>query len=300
VISVSQKHRILFDDSAVNPSLSFLRDPSHTNLKGVVSALGNRLVFRHYQWSSMDSKTTENRFWKKQLARVSWTQEFEDNIWAVRKFLLEQEEASYLGEVLRYLPKGHSFNTIVYLVVGYDNIVFGEDVALNLSFWQFHADKRESVYYLIHELAHAGYFKYHDMPQLREMRSINDLLRVIRVLTHLEGMGVISAFRKRTVDNGFLDRDYQVLMNDAERKRRVEEYFRALTKLERNSRRMLKTQHLTVFNKMSGRKTRLWYITGCHMAQQIERSYGIETLRKLIIKGAEEFFRSYNKIKNHV
>jgi hypothetical protein len=291
-------HRIQFDDSALNPSLDYLRSPCKTNLKEVTSAPGNKLAFRHYQWSSMESKTSQSRFWKKQLDRTIWNQEFENKIRAVRSYLLGQREELWLGEVLKYLPEGHTFNTTVYLVVGYDNIVFNEDVAINLSFQQFHIDKRESVYYLIHELAHAGYFKYHDMPQLQKMRITSDLLRVIRFLTHLEGMGVLSAFRMRTIDNGFLDRDYQVLTNGHERKRRVTQYFKTLTRLERNPQSELKTEHLTVFDEMSGQKTRLWYITGCHMAQQIERNYGIRPLKRLVIEGAEEFFKTYSRIKN--
>jgi hypothetical protein len=212
---------------------------------------------------------------------------------------VDQKRKTWLSEVLRYLPEGHRFDTTVYLIVGYDNIVFKEDVALNLNHPHFHVDQRESMYYLIHELAHAGYFRYRSMPQLRKMCTNSDLLKVIHILTHLEGMGVISALRKRTNDNGFLDRDYQVLMDASERSKRVTGYFRILSKLECKPHLKLKTEHLRVFEKMSGRKTRLWYLTGCYMAQQIEKKCGIETLRQLVIKGADEFNKVFGEIQNH-
>jgi hypothetical protein len=49
---------------------------------------------------------------------------------------------------------------------------------------------------------------------------------------------------------------------------------------------------------MSGRATRLWYITGCHMAQRIEQECGVETLRNLVKKGYDEFFETYRNLEN--
>ena len=183
--------------------------------------------------------------------------------------LLNQAETKWLAEVLRFLPRGHFFNTTVYLNVGYDNIVFGEDVALNLNSRQFNLDKRESVYYLIHELAHAGYVRYHPLPELRNVKTNRELLKVVKFLTHLEGMGVISALKLRILEGGLLDNDYKILLNDAERVRRVGHYFRLVSKLESNLDKEVNESRLQILEKMSGKETRLWYITGCHMAQEI-------------------------------
>jgi hypothetical protein len=54
---------------------------------------------------------------------------------------------------------------------------------------------------------------------------------------------------------------------------------------------------LQIFEKMSGKETRLWYITGCHMAQEIEKNCGIEMLRKLVKLGSEEFFYTYRNLQ---
>jgi hypothetical protein len=47
---------------------------------------------------------------------------------------------------------------------------------------------------------------------------------------------------------------------------------------------------------MSEKETRLWYITGCHMAREIEKRYGVEALRKHGKLGSEAFFNAYLEI----
>ena len=241
---------------------------------------------------------TIEEFWSEQLSKIHWSPELESNVNAIKSYLLNQEEMKWLSEVLRYLPRRHFFNTTVYLNVGYDDVVFGENVALNLSFPKLSQDKRESMYYLIHELAHAGYVRYHPLPELWNIRTNRELLKIIKFLTHLEGMGVISALRLRILENGLLDNDYRVLLNDAERTRRVKHYFRLISKIERNLNKQVDKSHFQIFEKMSVKETRLWYITGCHMAQEIEKSCGIETLRKLVKRGSEEFFDTYRNLQD--
>jgi hypothetical protein len=148
------------------------------------------------------------------------------------------------------------------------------------------------VYYLIHELAHAGYVRYHPLPELWNIGTNRELLDIVKFLTHLEGMGVISAFRLRVSENGLLDNDYRILLNKTEKAKRVDRYFEIVAKLESNLTELDEPPY-RVFEEMSARDARLWYIAGCHMAQEIERCYGIETLRNLVEKGSEEFFKIY-------
>jgi hypothetical protein len=280
-------------------SLDYLRKPSDENLKRLISAAGNKLAYAHYSWSSSSSRMTIKRFWVSQLSKVFWSSKLERDVNAVKTYLLEQEESKWLGEVLRYLPENHVFNTTVYLNLGYDNIVFGEDVALNLNFHQFNVDKREAMYYLIHELAHAGYVRYHPLPKLEGIRTNKDLLSVVKYLTHLEGMGVMSALRLRISEDGLLDNDYKTLLNGFERARRINQYFDLLNKLKSDLNKKIDVSPTRVFEIMSGKETRLWYITGCHMAKEIEKHYGTETLGKLVKQGSEAFFKSFSEITDH-
>jgi len=297
-IDTSDKKQVVtFDDSGLEASLNYLQNPTDESLRLLASEPGNKLAYAHHSWSSFDSEATIEEFWSAQLSKVSWSAELESDVNAVKEYLLKQEETKWLSEVLRYLPKSHFFNTTVYLNMGYDNIVFGENVALNLNFRQFSLDKRESIYYLIHELAHAGYLRYHRLPELWDVRTNAELLSVVKFLTHLEGMGVISPLRLRIQESGLLDNDYRVLLNNAERAKRVSHYFRLLGELESDL-NSVNGSRLKIFEEMSGKETRLWYITGCHMAQEIENRLGTETLRKLVQQGSEEFFDTYLQLRD--
>jgi len=149
---------------------------------------------------------------------------------------------------------------------------------------------------LIHELAHAGYTKYHALPQLWKAKTNAELLSIIKFLTHLEGMGVLSAFRLRVSEDGLLDNDYKTLLNNAERMKRVDHYFKIFDKLQNNLEKRTRKPYAPILNIMSGQQTRLWYITGCHMAQEIEKHRGIETVRKLVKQGSEEFFNTFMEL----
>jgi hypothetical protein len=285
----------MFDDSGLKASFDYLQNPCAENLKKLVSEPGSKLAYAHHSWSSYPSKATIEQFWSTQLSKISWSPKLESNVDAVKVHLLEQKRTKWLSEVLNYLPKKHLFNTIVYLNLGYDSVVFGENIALNLGWQQFGLDKREAIYYLIHELAHAGYVRYHPLPELWDIRTNEELLRIVKFLTHLEGMGVISALKLRILERGLFDNDYKVLLNDKEKAKRVKHYFRLLNKLENDSK--VDELHHQIFEEMSGKETRLWYVTGCHMAQEIEKRHGVETLRKLVKQGSEDFFDTYLELQ---
>jgi hypothetical protein len=289
---------ITFDHSTIDACLGYLKDRTDKNLERLISMAGSRLAYNHQTWSSMGSRSTIKEFWKKNLEQTVWSKQLEDSINAVMDHLTMCQESQWLDAVLEYLPEGHVFRTTVHLIVGYDNIVYGEDVALNMNFKQFHVDHREVIYYLIHELAHAGYFRYRGMPELARMRSLGDLSDVVKLLTHLEGMGVTSPMKLRLEEGGLLDGDYKVLLNDVERNKRVRDYFSVLSRLEISRSQRLHGQGSQVFEQMSGRTTRLWYVTGCHMAQRIEQEFGVEMLRKLVERGHQEFFETYRSLEN--
>jgi len=294
-VNTGQKQTIVFDDSGLEASLNFLRSRSDQNLHEVVVAPGNKLAYAHHLWSHYPARKSETEFWSEQLSGILWSIKFERNIKSVQKYLLEQEKPKWLVEVLRYLPRKHHFSTTVYLNLSYDHIVFGENVALNLNSHQFSMDKRESIYYLIHELAHAGYVRYHPLPKLWNAKTNRELVPIVKFLTHLEGMGVLSALRPRIAEHGLLDKDYKILLNDKETTRRIRQYFRLLNQLEHNPDKKIEEHLEQIYDIMSGRKTRLWYITGCHMAQEIEKRLGIETLRNLVKHGSAVFFNTYSE-----
>jgi hypothetical protein len=289
---------VSFNDSGLSASLNYLREKSAENWRKLISETGNRLAYSHHLWASSPSVPSIEKFWSVQLSNIVWSPELERNIKEIKAYLLKQEEVKWLGEVLRYLPEGHVFNATVYLNLGYDNIVLGEDVALNLHSHPFSVDNREAVYYLIHELAHAGYVRYHPLPELYTAKTNRELLNIIEFLTHLEGMGVMSAMRLRLSEGGLLDNDYKVLLNDADKTDRLRQYFSIFDKIASEPDKEIGEDDFQVFEVMSAKETRLWYIAGCHMALEIEKHYGIEMLRELVKQGSQAFLGTYLKIQS--
>lgn len=291
------RQQIVFDRSAIDMFFGYLKERTDENLERLTAMPSSRMAYKHHVWASIDSETTIKTFWKRNLEHIHWTDQFENSVATLIEYLNSIPKSDWLNVVLGYLPEEHIFKTTVHLIIGYDNIVYGEDVALNLNSKQFHYDNREVIYYLIHELAHAGYFRYHPMPKLAKINATADLLDTVKLLTQLEGMGVISPLKLRLKEGGLLDNDYKVLLDHDERNRRVRDYFKILTNLETKQSQESSEHILQVLEQMSGRSARLWYITGCHMAQRIEQEQGTTKLRDLVEKGYGEFFETYHAIE---
>ena len=290
---------ISFDRSAIDACMDYLRNRTDSNFKRLISTQGSKLAYKHHLWGSIWSKLTIEEFWKKELDGIDWNAQLETSVEEIIQFLKDHER-QWLDSVLMYLPQGHIFNTTVYLILGYDSIVYGENAALNLNFKQFHNDHREAVYYLIHELAHSGYFRYRRMPDLAGLRTVSNLLDAVKLLTHLEGMGVISPFKLRMEEQGLLDDDYKVLLNRKERRQRVQEYFTSLSRLKKEPNRKLDKEDSQILETFSARPKRLWYIAGGHMALKIEERYGTERLQNTVKKGHAMFFKTYEQIRNNL
>jgi hypothetical protein len=288
------EQRIRFDSSGLDTTLNYLKNGTRDNFHALASSPGNDFAYRHYRWSNMDGETTAEEFWRRILGRIPDVEAAIHNSSAARDYLLSQNEARWLPGVLEYLPRGHVFDSTVYLNLGYDNIAYGGDVVINLNHQPFHIDHREAVYYLMHELAHAGYLRYHKMPDLTAPKTLGELAENLMFLTHLEGMGVHTPLRLRVEEGGLGDPDYVVLADADERKRRIHAYFKKLNRLEPN--KPATVNDLTVYGEFSERPLRLWYVAGCHMAQVIEGELGSETLRELVRSGSRAFFEAYRGV----
>jgi hypothetical protein len=282
---------IRFDTSGLDAASAYLRDRTVANLQALASSPGGDFAYRHYQWSNMDTHTTVVEFWSARLSK--FTAENVNSANFVGDYLLSQNRSRWLPGVLDYLPEGHVFDATVYLNLGYDNIAMGGDAAINLGHPPFHADCREAIYYLMHELAHAGYLAYHETPDLTKPRTFSDLAANVRFLTHLEGMGVITPLKLRRKEGGLGDPDYVALEDPIELQRRVHVYLEKYRMLEYEKERAVKPEDLLIYDGFSRKPYRLWYVTGCHMAQVIEAVEGRDMLRKLVREGSDVFFDTY-------
>ncbi len=282
---------IRFDISGLDAASNYIKEKSKSNLHILASSPGGDFAYRHYRWSNMDTKTTTEKFWAARLSK--YNSETVEYAHAVSDYLLTQEKSHWLSGVLDYLPEGHSFDSTVYLNIGYDNIAMGGDAALNLAYPPFHVNHREAIYYLMHELAHAGYLTYHETPNLVAPKTFSDLAANVRFLTQLEGMGVITPLRLRTEEGRLNDPDYLTIRDPIELRRRMHTYLEKYRLLEYEQGRAVKPEDLRVYDNFSRKPLRLWYVAGCHMAQVIEEVQGRDTLRELVRVGCDAFFNAY-------
>lgn len=198
-------------------------------------------------------------------------------------------------ELEAYLPKSLSLSCRLYPIVGYDiGIVSGGDAFLNLGHHIFHEDKRELIYFAMHELHHVGYTHYNPIYSLDELKTNKDLLRIIKYSTHLEGLATYAALERREKEGGLSHRDYKILKDPQKRSRTIKDFFQIMERLEKEEEQSLENDHLDTLNKMSDEE-RLWYITGAHMSQIIDQSSGRVVLNNTIVKGPNSFFVAYSK-----
>ena len=290
------RQRVLLNRKTIDAFTEFKRSRSEADFRRLVSTPGAKMAHAHYVWASPSSAKSIEEFWSGELERVEWASQTGDSIDRVIRYL-GTHRRQWLKATLRYLPHGHLFNTTIYLIGGYDSIVYKEDVALNLSFRKYLDDPREAVYYLVHELSHAGYFRYRPMPDLGHLKTTRDLLKTVKLLTHLEGMGVAGPFPERLKGGGLADDDYRVLLNDSKRRAGVRQYFELLSRLENEPNRPLRQEdpHLDDF---SSKPRRLWYVAGGHMALTIEECCGIRVLQDIVKSGPKKFFETYERLED--
>ncbi|MBS3794028.1 MAG: hypothetical protein KGY80_03980 [Candidatus Thorarchaeota archaeon] len=206
---------------------------------------------------------------------------------------------SAIREIEEYLPANYEFQTRLNLILGYDiGIVSQGEAMLNITHSHFSNDRRELIYLIMHELHHVAYTDYHPIYSLDDLQTTDDFMRIIRYSTQLEGFGVYTSLNRRIEENGLGHEDYQFLLNPKECTSRVEEYFDIIEVLNNEKKRELKDSDFEIMEKMSGRGSRLWYVTGAYMCKVIDEKLGRRTLTETIIDGPDSFFEAYGTARN--
>lgn len=224
-----------------------------------------------------------------------------DNILKIESainYMKENEKEFYraFDLIKLYIPKNTDIKTTLFLEIGYDiGIVADGNAFLNLGFPLFHQYPQELIYFSMHELHHVIYTHFHPIYTLDNIKSINDLIRIIKYSTHLEGFGVYCSLSERRKNNSFNHVDYQVLNDEVKREKIIERYFSLYNKITNTQNRQLQAEDWKILEEMCG-KDRLWYIAGAHIAERIDETFGREKLNKTIIAGSDSFYKLYSKI----
>jgi hypothetical protein len=215
-----------------------------------------------------------------------------------RLLSIESDRASQLrcwNEAAAFLPGGALSGVVLYLTVGYDiGVALKGQASVNLVHPHFLRNPlNELWFYSVHELHHAGFQKYNPLPALAEMKTISDLVYLIRYLTHMEGLAVHAARIWRT-EAGALksDSDYEALLDSEQMNTYKREFFGIYNSLIHEADRPVEMHDLEILGRMST-GNRLWYRAGAAMASLIDKVLGRELLIGTVLEGPEAFFRRY-------
>jgi len=247
------------------------------------------------------SNTTESIevFWR-EIVDEYFNQEMGDRIISAIEFLEENEGllASSIDEVAEYLPKDLQLECKLYTMVGYDiGIVSEGSVFLNIAHPFFKENPCELIFISMHEVHHVGYVHYNPTFSFSEIERLSDLRDAVRYSTHLEGLAVYAPLRKRIETGCIVHEDYSALMDKEIAEQRMMQYFDLVTEFERISDRTITDDDFGIFDPMSEKGKRLWYVTGAYMAKMIDERLGRKTLNDTVRQGPSSFFDIYNSVR---
>ncbi|MHA1852976.1 MAG: DUF5700 domain-containing putative Zn-dependent protease [Candidatus Heimdallarchaeaceae archaeon] len=290
--------QVVIDYSFVPITLDLLKS-SNNNLKTVISHPVAKMIFSHASevlGYDNDIYSFWNNILEKEKAKgKEHVLNIESCFYYVRNH--SDEFIRAFDEIHKYLPSNYNLNCKLYLGIGYDiGISYKGNAMINIGNSIFHENNRELLFFAMHELHHVGFFSFQPLTfSLRSIKTTRNLIDVIKYLTHLEGLATYAPFSLRRKQNELSFFDYQILTDPEKRKNFVSEYFQILSELEQKKDEPLEQADFDILEVMSGQNKRLWYVTGCHMAEEIDKHFGREILIQTILDGSRSFFDYYFK-----
>ena len=297
---MSSSDGVKIDYSFTNLILRYFSNPSEEMLNQISNHIAAKKILSNAQISDSELNNIKE-FWKTILDRER--KKGEDYLDRIRSCIAYMEDNTeslleYVKELYSYLPSDFVFDCTLYLEVGYDiGIVSDGDAFLNVGHKIFHQNKRELIYFALHELHHVGYTHYNELTiNFSDIHTTAELVELIEKLTHLEGTATYAVKEIRDRENQLSYFDYKVLKNEDKRKETVKEYFSLYDSFRYTKRIPIEERDFETLEVMSGKNKRLWYITGGYMSEEIDKNLGREELNQTILEGPESFFRKFFQI----
>jgi hypothetical protein len=287
---------VKIDTSFIVPLIKHISKPSKESLVEIINHEAAIKTHNH-ALRTRNTKVGISIFWKQILKKLSKTENLIDYVKANLTFIHNETDMfnKLLKELWNHFPEGTNLRSVLYAILGYDIGIVSEGNALiNLAHPDYHKNPQEIFFMSMHELHHVVYTAYNQMFDLSEINRTNQLCDVIKYYTHMEGLAIYSTLEQRKSANALNNRDYRLFLDDRARRRRVSMYFDILTDLEIRADSPLHEDDWKMVERMSDRD-RLWYVTGAHMAEVIDKKLGHETLIETIRLGADDFFKSYHE-----
>ncbi|MBD3192643.1 MAG: hypothetical protein GF308_18525 [Candidatus Heimdallarchaeota archaeon] len=290
--------KITIDSSFIEDVFNFFENSSQESLADLTQHQAAKDIYENATMFNSTSENIEN-FWKTILEREKKKgKEYFQKILLAQDYFSKQTSdfTQAFNEINNFIPKETNLECTLYQMLGYDlGIANDRNALINLGHHLYHEFNRELLYFSMHELHHVVYFNYHPMRTMDEIKTTEDLVSLLKFLTHLEGLATYLTLEKRIKENGLTFKDYKVLTNERETRKHTQEYFEVLNRIAEQPKREIQEEDFKVFEIMSG-GPRLWYVAGGQIAKQIDEKLGREALVQTMIDGAESFFNQYNSL----
>jgi len=292
---------VTFDFSFAEDALKFLKSNSEIIPDYLLNHSAAKIIHAHYSFFHYSGKLLSRKELMDDIFKKMKPSDIDiKKIKNTLSYLKENvEELSYLAaeEALQIAPKNYDLSSTIFIGIGYDiGIVFNGSVVMNISHKLYLDNPREVLYFAIHELSHVVLYSYQPPFRFSDLKSKEDIIKVLKFHTHLEGLGVITPYEIRKREQDFNHIDYQTLQ-DSEKMIVLDKKFRTLIKeAEKGPEREIEERDWKSIEICSDE--RLWYTVGCKMAQSIINSIGMNELIDTIEKGYESFFEKYEEAQN--
>lgn len=287
-----------FDASFIELVLRYGKESSETLLAELMDHKAAIAVHHH---ATRFNNTTQEliSFWKSILNDVFQNDsQVRERIESSLQYLEKSEQhlRALLREVAQFLPSDINLNFKIHGIVGYDiGIVSKGDAFLNLAARHYEKDKRELLYFAMHESHHVGYTHYNPIYSFSTLNTMKDFLDIVRYSTHLEGLATYAPLATRRKEKGFSHQDYSTLNHPEKTSDRCATYWNLLEQIESLDEKKIEDKDYEIIERMSGRNERLWYIAGTEMCRSIDETLGRDRLRTTVKRGPMDFFEAYEE-----
>lgn len=278
--------------------LDYISGKRDTDLTEITTCTAAQLAYAHASKFNNTNETLQG-FWKTMTERLS-----EDKgptvsrVESSLQFISSQARAfeEMVHDLHGYIPSNTDIHCHLYGMLGYDiGIVYQKQALINLAHPLFEKDLREIIFMSMHELHHVVYTSFNPFLEMSDIKTTAGLLELVKYCTHLEGLGVYVPLESRMKIGVLFHKDYETFLNERKRLECVREFFYIFDHLLDDENRPIQDDDWSIIDQMTSAK-RLWYITGAHMAETIDRKLGRETLNDTIRRGHEDFFRLYQDL----
>ena len=291
---------LCFDARFANTALEYVRSGVPELMEALAGMPASRHLLNHARQFDYDVPKTSALALVRSLLSPSGnldakSKEVETNISYFTGPLIE--DPSWVRDVLDYLPEKFRFHGSLFLTFGYDiGVALAPNASLNAANSHFKEKPRELLYYAIHELHHVGVMTYKKPPRISDLRTCADILRLVDYSTELEGLGVLAARPRRTIEHALQDDPDYVALGNPEQMRELEKrYSEQYRYLQSRGAALADKAAFDVVNRMSS-GDRLWYRVGAMMSARIENKLGRKALLQIIADDQPALVSTYRRL----